>query len=1315
MLGSSELQRWYANSESMYVQPKVVAEWNANETLKLRSFGHGSGVYSGINSISGASYNAGTKTYTITYPSNQSGPTTVYTITPSSAISPSPDNSYRLFFGAKTSSESLNVTITAVCKDSSGNILNQVSKSMDIFSAEDKWFYADAYVNDISKSIASVEFNITSFNRTSSSNTLSIINPLVYTISQADPIKYPYTSVEDVFSSSRPGEPYSDYGISGNGNVSPYNLAFYKFVNTFVSVGTPKTGSEPSKASIRDFMPNHRAAFRYYLYQPNAVNSNSLFATYDSAFKANKVVVKVNSKRNLPSAISMQIMDSSGVWQNQTLQQSSFNSNGYIVLYCVGANTWSTNAVTTPEYSGDSLPTNVVDVYGIKINFTPNGSDEVHVVEISPRLQLDLSPLVSMFSITKEISNDSLPIPVGIANSNTGTVSFSNTPSPSGQVPFSQYDGPLAGLLKKNVKLKIYSRQPDKVSPDAETLLGTFYSASWSFDGIDVAEVEFYDKIKYLSSIPAPLVYIKNLSAIELAAKILDNVGFTDYYDSDVQAVKARIKFPIKHYWAVKDKSVLDSLQEIMVAYQIAMYVDEFGMIRFRHIDDIVSQTPSTTYAITDEPGVVSGNEFIAAPVGTPASNIIKSNILDFSEDEENKPSSISVEYVTVSPYAYNQATANNYFTRSEKLVDVWNPPQDILGYVRLSTAISKTDQQLTFDYDKDGSSAMNAYSGYLLVDKEIIQFDGIVYRYTQVKTSGTSVYTYVVKSDEERDGYKAELLLQDGTIDVSVEYIINDKVTLANLTRGCFGTPIEEHAVSYVLATEFILKNREVGTVPLNFYQISNAIDSRYTKEAAALKFNKFSSGAALALKNALLTQEHRLFSGTFSLPDNTEIPGDGREIEFGLVIGANSGETSANGVYVGIQMLNKKAPNGEIIKIREGIVVQQFVNGIKVLDRFYRTYAFVANRNKGTAKTFTNKFRGYINPYGENTISVFFANANSIAEAGTYGKMIVVVNGSIIKSTDSDSVTIENSSAIGFKSVSIPSINLNTAISLAGKRFGGYSNGKRVVRLRNLQAIGAVGDSGVSVKKNNLTLLASIINGNALGISNKSEIDSVVYGRQVFDSYQSIEFRPSAIGREIKLFDVEYSSAPVSTFANLYRNDYRINFKVTSKLTETAVIPSDSVTFSVIDHTPVSSRFAMINSFSEPVVINGSSSSAQTTDKVTMMLGEVLVPKERGAVENILDDYSSDDSSVKLKSDWIQSREAAVNVLNSVTKSAIMKRSVLQVSVFGNPLLTLGDVVIVKNSQRKFSSGVYVVVAVEQSFSAGIETMVTLRRIKE
>ena len=1303
MLGDSTLRQWYASADSLSVKPKVICEWNANDFSNIASFGHGNGVGTSVSN----------KTITYSYLSPSAGiqaktTTPIYTATSLTGA----DNSYRLSFYAKSS---FPIELTVVAQTTLANkVVNSSSKVITVYSAEGKWFSIDAFTRDPNTEITGISYTVYGSNQIANQDiVVNLTNINVYTVSKSETSKSLYTSIYDIFSSNRPGEPYVDSTLDSNTyqNVFPYHLAFYKFMNTSITSGISNNTSSIPLSKSRDILPNYRSQFNYYFYQytgsAGSTIDNYVFAKYEKSFKANKIVIKFNAVRVLPS-VKIAVFDGSS-W-NEVATSFSPDSNGLLVLYWNGSSWSKTKWSSTPVYNAETSIDSVT-FSGIRVKMTTNGLntgiyDEVHIAEISPRLELDLSQYVNAYNITKELSSDNYPTPVGVPNSNYASVEFNNIPSYNGTMPFSQYDSthPLYGLMGKNVKIKIYADPFDKDASYAESPLGIFYSKSWKFNSIESLSVDAYDQIKNLSTTIAPVFYVKNTSPVKIISMILDNCGFTDYNYNELMALETdkKVSAKIPHFWTMLNDTVLKVIQSIALPYQIICYVDEYGIIRFNHLSNVNSSSLITEYSITDT-NIVSG------------ANTIKSNIINLSENQESPPSSLSIRYTDIQPYSYNEATANSATMKTQKFTDLWQPPVESLGFIKIAGFIlSNTANSIKYVHD-DQKSYIDSFSGYLLVNDEIIKYDGVEYQFTQTyagTTPGTTVsqvYTHVVKSDAEVQQLRSNYLLDPTktVFSVSATKIIGKLVTLRNLTRGCFGTPVRTHGLGETLALTAKLDTASSrASLSDAFSSTSDGIN--ITKNSTANIERKVilytpSSG------NGALTNEYRIFSGTFSIPKH-KLPSDGNLLEFGVACGSTNTNTK-DGLFVGIKV-GKKTVKGtatETTTYTEQVSIKQYSMGnTAVLDK-----TITINKSSDPdIDVSENKFGSYINFAGENNITVYLSNSD-IAESATYDRAIILINGNVVSvggGVETQVILKNGSNSASY----FPAIKLGAKINLTDKYFGVYTNGKTDVNLLEMQSIGSVNDSASISNTNNLNLLSSVMYGNTRGISNKNEVDAVVFGQITNDyiSSKGVQFR--ILGREIKMFDIEFNSYPV-VFSKLYRNPYVLSYTEAGDSTiYKQVVPPESVTFSTYDASPITARFAMINSYTRPVVINGYNNDADVAQSVTFLKGSVLVPSQNGVVSTVINSNSIDGSDIKIESDWIQSRIDASAVLDTISKYAIMKRANIEVELFGNPLITVGDILSVSYSLMDLD-GKYMVVAARQSFDNGINTSVTLRRIEK
>lgn len=151
-----------------------------------------------------------------------------------------------------------------------------------------------------------------------------------------------------------------------------------------------------------------------------------------------------------------------------------------------------------------------------------------------------------------------------------------------------------------------------------------------------------------------------------------------------------------------------------------------------------------------------------------------------------------------------------------------------------------------------------------------------------------------------------------------------------------------------------------------------------------------------------------------------------------------------------------------------------------------------------------------------------------------------------------------------------------------------------------------------------------------------------------------------------------------------------------------------------------PFGARFVLTNVARNNAVVNGEDNltfgGTRAVPQILTVIGRVLVIeeaetvvvkdeqsiKERGAVEAELD------------SQWIQSKTMANDIANWMKSHWSQGLDSLNVTIFGNPLIEIGDIVSIDYSERHLSADThkYFVVGASTTFSQGIETELTLHR---
>jgi hypothetical protein len=189
-----------------------------------------------------------------------------------------------------------------------------------------------------------------------------------------------------------------------------------------------------------------------------------------------------------------------------------------------------------------------------------------------------------------------------------------------------------------------------------------------------------------------------------------------------------------------------------------------------------------------------------------------------------------------------------------------------------------------------------------------------------------------------------------------------------------------------------------------------------------------------------------------------------------------------------------------------------------------------------------------------------------------------------------------------------------------------------------------------------------------------------------------------------EIREFDVKFDPAPVQSSSLFSTNNFYA-----------AVLEYQS--------TPWGARFIVANAGREHAVLNGEDSlvyagASSTVPQVFTVLGRDLEIKDAETIEVKNDQQIRKRGTIESEfaSDWIQSKDMAQNIADWIIGHWGEPVDQLTVTTFGNPLIEVGDIVDISFNENNMTPAThkYFVVGTSTDFDAGIETKLTLRRLR-
>jgi hypothetical protein len=212
------------------------------------------------------------------------------------------------------------------------------------------------------------------------------------------------------------------------------------------------------------------------------------------------------------------------------------------------------------------------------------------LIELSPRLLVDLTEKTVSYSVTKNASDLGVSgLPVGQLLASTGELTlfdYDQSFNPTNIWNSQTGNGSIVSkYINKNIQIKFYEIISDVPATDTSgnrikksfyVPIKTLYSESFPQSNFKTRElrISLRDLFFYFESQSAPELLIPNVSLSYALATIFDSIGFTNYSFKRLDGESDPI---IPYFFVSPDKSVAEVLNDLAVATQTAMFFDEYN------------------------------------------------------------------------------------------------------------------------------------------------------------------------------------------------------------------------------------------------------------------------------------------------------------------------------------------------------------------------------------------------------------------------------------------------------------------------------------------------------------------------------------------------------------------------------------------------------------------------------------------------------------------------------------------------------------------------------------------------------------------
>lgn len=196
------------------------------------------------------------------------------------------------------------------------------------------------------------------------------------------------------------------------------------------------------------------------------------------------------------------------------------------------------------------------------------------LIEMSPRLVVDISDKVIDYSVNKSLSDiGNTSLPVGQLLASTGQISLFDDDQAFNE---NNNTSIIAKYITKNIKFSFFEKIIDVDGYDYFVPIKTLYSEGFPQSDKTAAttQITLRDLFFFLESMPAPRILTTQTSLSYAITLLLDYIGFSNYSFKRVNGESDPI---IPYFFVAPDQNVAEVLNQLAIATQSAMFFDEYN------------------------------------------------------------------------------------------------------------------------------------------------------------------------------------------------------------------------------------------------------------------------------------------------------------------------------------------------------------------------------------------------------------------------------------------------------------------------------------------------------------------------------------------------------------------------------------------------------------------------------------------------------------------------------------------------------------------------------------------------------------------
>ena len=801
--------------------------------------------------------------------------------------------------------------------------------------------------------------------------------------------------------------------------------------------------------------------------------------------------------------------------------------------------------------------------------------------------------------------------------------------------------------LYKNAIIYPYVNIKDE-NTDNKIYQGTFYMHSWDISEFGSAQIVALDAAKVLQETLSPEILIEDAPITSVIKRLLDASGFSNYYiyvkkDEDDKIIDESIP-SVRYWWSDQEKTVWECLQELCRDIQMNAFVDENNMLNFYSRDYIYDNLKDASWDLTSE-SVIEGSKTLLP------------NIVNLNSRESAAGNEVKILYQVPFTSQYDGGSS-----------PLWQSEETYLGAGTLAEQLNENDTSYfklnnTSIDTAQNQQALYNFNGYVLLNNEIIEYDGVEYQYTPLE--GGSPIPVDIKS--QSDIYKYRSLSKAGYSSIydpnSAHFRPTGRYKIKN--REALNTKKATHPASPV---SFINASGESDPNKFNRYTLNIATSADAQEKPGTGTYKPPANRTSASIQKSFLSlsnldQNKTTFDiavRSFDSVDTTK-----SYFSFGTKMFFDS-QFESPAQIAGISFFSNSNGTESYHLIIRSTAAAGMAKDIIIVKRYKVGSNYKVKVLKDSQTSHLNTLAGI---YAGQSYSV---DVLLKKETGK-NTITIFINGYKITAYD---VTFESGENDIFPNA--PTKNLGLLCG-QGIVYFEYAYAKNIEE---------------SEYKNLVNKMSYIYNG-----VYSDDTISLMYGNLIYNlgetskSTNGALFEFGSVAREIKKAKVRYTDRPgkpirFSTANNRYATmlDYRVQ-----PFTGEAYVLNNTSTFIPLDDANYSSFYVL-------------GDSIQKSSPLEYYTYDISNVSESDNKEPII-----------FQSNWIQFESDAKKLADWIKSTILNKGRFIDMEIFGNPLLSPGDIITINYPLQSMTkqNGKYIITKVNHTYQEGFSTSISCRAI--